>query len=130
VAALTGTSLGRAALLLAAADILHGVDHLRQGRPLSAEVYTAGIAGWIALAVLLVLIARRHRLAEPYAAAVGASFVAGLLAVHVAPRWGALSDPYPDAGVDALSWVLLAVPVVAATAVLATAARRRAQSYV
>ncbi|MEA2249581.1 MAG: hypothetical protein QOH46_4110 [Solirubrobacteraceae bacterium] len=129
MAALAGTSLGRAALLLAAADILHAVDHLRQDRPLSAEVYSAGVAGWIALGVLLVLVARGHRLAEPYAAAVGGSFAAGLLAVHVLPHWSVLSDPYADAGVDALSWVLVAVPVAAAMA-LAIVALRRSHSYV
>jgi hypothetical protein len=139
VAAPAGTSLRRAALLLAAADLVHALDHVRQDRPLGAEVYGAGIAGWIALAVLLLLIARRHRLAAPYAAAVGASFVAGLVAVHVLPRWGALSDAYPDTRVDAVSWVLLAVPVLAAAALAAAGLRaarlargrpRASQSYV
>jgi hypothetical protein len=111
--ALTGTPLGRAALLLTAADVLHALDHTRQGRDLTSEVYGAGITGWIALAMLLVLVARGHRLAAPYAAAVGLSVAAGFLLVHVAPHWSAFSDPYPDVDADALSWVLVAVPVLA-----------------
>jgi hypothetical protein len=129
VAALTGTSLGRAALLLAATDVAHTLDHVRQGRPLGAEVYVAAVAGWIALGVLLALVAARHPLATPFAAAVGGSFVVGLLAVHVLPRWSAVSDPYADARVDALSWALVAVPVVAAL-VLAGVALHRSWSYV
>jgi hypothetical protein len=112
--ALLGTPLGRAALLLAAADVLHALDHTRQGRDLASEVYVAGVSGWIALALLLVLVARGHRLAAPYAAAVGASVAVGFLAVHVLPRWSSFSDPYPDASVDALSWILVAVPIAAA----------------
>src|SRR4051812_3439543 len=125
--ALTGTPLGRAALLLTAADVLHALDHARQGRDLSGEVYAAGIAGWIALAVLLVLVAREHRLAAPYAAAVGLSVAAGFVAVHGAPHWSAFSDPYPDARVDALSWALAAVPVLAGLNLAAQAARARAR---
>jgi hypothetical protein len=113
VRALTGTALGRAALLLTAADILHALDHARQGRDLTAEVYGAGIAGWIALAVLLVLVARAHRLAAPYAAAVGLTVAAGFVIVHTAPHWSAFSDPYTAFDADALSWVLVAVPVLA-----------------
>jgi hypothetical protein len=123
VRALTDTALGRAALLLIAADVLHALDHTRQGRDLTAEVYGAGVAGWIALAVLLVLVARGHRLAAPYAAAVGLSVAAGFLLVHVAPRWSAFSDPYQGFEADALSWVLVAVPVLAGLNLAAQAAR-------
>jgi hypothetical protein len=114
VSALTGTALGRAALALTVADVLHALDHTRQGRHLASEVYVAGVAGWIALAVLLVLIARRHPLAPLYAAAVGVSVAVGFLLVHVAPHWSAFSDPYSAFDPDALSWVLVAIPVAAA----------------
>jgi hypothetical protein len=132
VRALTGTPLGRAALLLAATDVLHALDHTRQGRDLASEVYVAGVAGWIAIGLLLVLVARGHRLAAPYAGAVGASVAAGFLAVHVAPHWSALSDPYSAFDPDALSWALVVVPVLAAINVVvqAAAAERPAQSYV
>jgi hypothetical protein len=123
VRALTGTPLGRAALLLVAADVLHALDHTRQGRSLATEVYAAGVTGWIALAVLLLLVARRHRLAPMYAAAVGLSVAAGFVAVHVAPHWSAFSDPYPDAHLDALSWALVVVPVLAGLNVTVQALR-------
>jgi hypothetical protein len=112
--ALTGTPLGRAALLLVAADVAHALDHTRQGRDLAPEVSTAGIAGWFGLALLLVLVARRHGLAAPYAAAVGLSVAAGFVAVHALPRWSAFSDPYSGFAPDALSWALVALPVLAA----------------
>jgi hypothetical protein len=121
VSALTGTPLGRAALALTAADVLHALDHTRQGRDLSSEVYVAGVAGWIALALLLVLVARRHRLAAPYAAAVGLSVAAGFVLVHVAPRWSAFSDPYSAFDPDPLSWALVVVPVAAALLLVACA---------
>jgi hypothetical protein len=125
---LTGTPLGRAALLLTAADILHALDHTRQGRDLASEVYLAGVAGWIALALLLVLIARGHRLAAPYAAAVGVSVAAGFLLVHVAPDWSPFSDPYSAFGAGALSWALVVVPVLAALNLVARAVRARSRT--
>jgi hypothetical protein len=128
MAALTGTALGRAALLLVFADVLHAADHTRQGRSLASEVYAAGVAGWVALAVLLVLVARRHRLAAPYAAAVGLSVAAGFVAVHVAPHWSAFSDPYSGFDPDALSWALVVVPVLAALNLVAQAARARTRT--
>jgi hypothetical protein len=126
--ALTGTPLGRAALLLVAADVAHALDHARQGRDLAAEVYTAGIAGWIALAVLLVLVVRGHRLAAPYAAAVGLAVAVGFVAVHVLPHWSAFSDPYSGWEPDALSWALVVVPVLAALNLVAQAARVRSHT--
>jgi len=127
--ALAGTPLGRAALLLVAADVAHALDHTRQGRNLAAEVYTAGVAGWIALAALLVLVSRRHRLAAPYAAAAGAAFAGGLLAVHVVPRWSAFSDPYSAWDPDALSWALVVIPLLAAVNLVVQAARARSRTH-
>ena len=121
--ALTGTPLGRASLLLVVADVLHALDHTRQGRTLGAEVYAAGIAGWIALAVLLVLVARGHPLAAPYAFGVGLSVAVGFVLVHVAPHWSAFSDPYSSFDPDVLSWALVAVPVAAGLWLVAVAVR-------
>jgi hypothetical protein len=128
VRALTGTALGRAALLLTAADVLHALDHTRQGRDLASEVYVAGVAGWIALAVLLVLVARGHALAPLYAAAVGVSVAVGFVAVHLAPHWSAVSDPYSAFDADALSWALVALPILAALNLVAQAVRARART--
>jgi hypothetical protein len=126
--ALTATALGRAALLLVAADVLHALDHTRQGRDLASEVYVAGVSGWIALALLLVLVARAHPLAPLYAAAVGASVGIGFLAVHVVPHWSSFSDPYSAFDPDALSWALVVVPVLAAVNLVVQAARARART--
>jgi hypothetical protein len=126
--ALTGTPLGRAALLLVAADVAHAIDHTRQGRDLAAEVYTAGVSGWIAMALLLVLIARGHRLAAPYAAALGVAVAAGFLAVHLAPHWSAFSDSYSDWEPDALSWALVVLPLLAAVNLVAQALRARSRT--
>jgi hypothetical protein len=126
--ALAGTPLGRAALLLVAADIAHALDHTRQGRDLAAEVYAAGVSGWIALGLMLVLIARGHRLAAPYAAAVGLAVAAGFAAVHLAPHWGAFSDPYSAWDPDALSWALVVLPLLAAVNLVAQAARARSRT--
>jgi len=35
-------------------------------------------------------------------------------AAHLAPHWSALSDPYPDLGLDALSWAVMLAEVAAA----------------
>jgi hypothetical protein len=126
--ALTGTPLGRAALLLVAADVAHALDHARQGRDLAAQVYAAGVAGWIALALLLALVARGHRLAAPYAASVGVSVAAGFVAVHVLPRWSAVSDPYSGFDPDALSWALVVAPVLAAVNLVVQALRARSRT--
>jgi hypothetical protein len=129
VSSLIGTPLGRAAIALTAADVLHALDHTRQGRELPAEVYVAGFAGWIALAVLLVFVARGHRLAAPYAAAVGLSVAVGFALVHVAPHWSSFSDPYSGFDADALSWALVVVPVLAAVNLVAQAARARSRTH-
>jgi hypothetical protein len=123
VRALAGTALGRASLALVAADVLHALDHVRQGRSVGADVYAAGIAGWVALAVLLVLVAGARRLAAPYAFAVGLTFAVGFVLVHLAPHWSAVSDPYSAFRADALSWVLVAVPMVAGVWLCVVAAR-------
>jgi hypothetical protein len=123
VRTLAGTALGRASLLLVAADVLHALDHVRQGRSIGPEVYAAGLAGWVALAVLLVLVAGGHRFAAPYACAVGLTFAAGFVLVHLAPHWSAFSDPYSAFDPDALSWALVAVPPAAALWLAVVAAR-------
>jgi hypothetical protein len=73
-----------------------------------------------------VLVARGHRLAAPYAAGVGLTVATGFVIVHTAPHWSAFSDPYPAFDADALSWVLVAVPVLAGVnlAIHATRAMR------
>src|SRR4051812_49479670 len=104
--ALTGTALGRAALLLTALDVLHALDHTRQGRDLASEVYVAGVAGWIALALLLVLVARGHRLSPPFPAGGGGRGAGGVLPGARAAPLGPVRGPDPPLPPPPPSWGL------------------------
>ena len=73
--------------------------------------------------VLVILVARRHRLAPLYAATFGATFALGFVLVHALPHWSAFSDSYGDANVDALSWLLAAIPFAAGLVLLAAGVR-------
>jgi uncharacterized protein (TIGR03382 family) len=110
---MTRTPLGRATLIVVAAHLLHDLDHIRQGRSATTEVGVAAALAWVSTLVLVFLVARRHRLAPLFAATFGVVFAAGFVLVHGLPHWSAFSDSYGDARVDALSWVLAAVPVAA-----------------
>jgi hypothetical protein len=105
--------LGRPTFAVVAAQLLHDLDHVRQGRSASAEVSVLAVLAWVATIVLVVLVAGRHRLAALYAATFGATFALGFLLVHVLPHWSAFSDSYGDADVDALSWLLAGLPLAA-----------------
>jgi hypothetical protein len=107
------TKLRRATLLVLATHVLHDLDHVRHGTAAPGAVVATAILGWIALIALLVLVFRGHRLAAPYAAAFGVASALGFVLVHLVPRWSAFSNAYADADVDALSWVLAALPVAA-----------------
>jgi hypothetical protein len=94
-----------AALLYAVAFLLHTGDHFRRGlKALTPEVFWAGAAGTAAPASATALVLVGHRLAPLAAAAVGFAQALGVAAVHLPPRWGALSDSLPAGGADALSW--------------------------
>lgn len=110
---MTRTALGRATLLVLALHLVHDLDHVRQGRSATTEVAITAVLAWVATIVLVVLVARRHRLAPLYATAFGLTFALGFVLVHGLPHWSAFSDSYGDANVDALSWVLAAIPVAA-----------------
>lgn len=100
-----------------AANLLHTLDHLRQGvEGLSTEIVLAGSGLTVGAIVVLVLVARGHRWAPRAAAAVGLAGALGVLASHVAPHWSALSDPYADNGADALSWLVMLIEVATAAA--------------
>ena len=105
--------LARATLAVVVTQVLHDLDHVRQGRSASTEVAVAAALAWVATIVLVVLVVRRHRQAGLYAAVFGATIAIGFVLVHGLPRWSALSDSYGDANVDALSWVLAAIPFAA-----------------
>jgi hypothetical protein len=104
-------------------DIAHLLDHIRQDRDLPAEVQAVGVTGYVATALLFVLILRRHHLAGFYAVAFGLSVLAGFAAVHLLPHWSAISDPYSEIDTDALNWVLVALPMLSAVWLLAAGLR-------
>jgi hypothetical protein len=115
-------TLGRAAAVVAAVSVIHDLDHVRQGQSAPTEVVVTAILGWIATIVLLVLVARRHRLAAPYAAGFGVALALGFVLVHFLPHWSAFSAPYGEQDADALSWALAALPVGAGLWLTAQAA--------
>ena len=95
-------------------DVAHLLDHIRQDRDLPAEVQAAGFSGYIATALLFVLILRRHELAGFYAVAFGVSVLAGFTAVHLLPHWSAISDPYSQLDTDFANWLLVVLPMLSA----------------
>jgi len=117
------TRLARAELLLFLLLIAHTVDHAvnQPARELPAGSGVVGIAGFVLVAVAIVFALGRGRLAAPVGLLAGAATVLGFLVVHI-PGTGPLADPYPDFGPNALSWLLVAAPIVAAAAVAVLAA--------
>lgn len=109
------TALEAASAGFVAANILHTLDHFRQGLDgLTWEILSAGTLLTIEAIVVLVLVLRRHEWAAPVAAVVGFSGAIGIAAAHIAPHWSALSDSYPQIGADALSWIVMLVEMGAA----------------
>jgi hypothetical protein len=98
-----------------AANLLHSLDHLRQGTgDLATEVLAGGTVISILAVLTLVLALRRHPRAALWAAVVGTWSALGVIASHMAPHWSALSDSYFEIHADALSWVVMLAEVSAA----------------
>ena len=106
--------LSLAASAFVAANLLHTLDHLRQGEDLATEVLAGGTVLSILAVLTLVLALRRHPRAALWAAVVGTWGALGVIASHMAPHWSALSDSYFEIHADALSWVVMLAEVVAA----------------
>jgi hypothetical protein len=117
-----------ASTLLLALNVLHILDHVRQGRELPAALSAVGAVGLGISIAVLIAAATRHRLAPEIAIAAGISTVIGIVAVHLLPRWSAsFSDPYSAARVDALSWASI-FALIAAGVVLAAIGMAAARS--
>ena len=100
-----------------AANLLHTLDHLRQGiGDLTTEILAGGSLLTLAALATLVLVVRGDPRAPLTAAVVGLWSAVGVAASHVAPHWSAFSDPYPEIQVDVLSWVVMLAEIAAALA--------------
>jgi hypothetical protein len=107
--------LAIASIVFLAANVLHTIDHFRQGvGDLTTEILVAGSLLTLSAVATLFLVLRRHPQAPLVAVVVGFSGAAGILASHVAPHWSALSDSYPEISADAISWVVMFVELGAA----------------
>jgi hypothetical protein len=113
------------------ANVLHTLDHLRQGTgDLATEVLAGGTVLSILAVLTLALALRHHPRAALWAAVVGTWSALGVLAAHAAPHWSAFSDSYFEIDVDALSWAVMLAEVLAAAClglVGFTELRRRAR---
>ena len=118
------TRLAGAAALFVAANILHSADHVRTGLDrLTPEIMGAGTVLTIAAVVALVLALREDPRAPIVCTAVGVSGALGVAAAHIAPHWSALSDPYPDLGLDLLSWAVMLAEIAAGVVLTVAGAR-------
>jgi hypothetical protein len=122
------TRLGGAAALFVAANVLHSLDHVRQGVDrLAVDVVAGGALLSIAALLALALALRQDPRAPIVCAGVGLAGALGVAAAHLAPHWSALSDPYPGLGLDALSWAVMLAEIAAALVLAVAGARKPAR---
>ena len=98
-------------------NVLHLVDHFRQGLAEVNDVIKAG-GGLLTLAgvVTLLLVLRQHALAARVAAVVGSLAAALVVASHLVPHWSLISNSYiDDVRPDAVSWLAVWAEVGAAS---------------
>jgi len=109
--------LTTASIAFIAANVLHTLDHLRQGTgDLSTEILAGGTVISLLAIGTLVLVLRHDRRAPLVATVVGLWSAVGVAASHIAPHWSAFSDSYPQIHADALSWAVMLAEIVAAAA--------------
>ena len=112
IARLRSDSLALAAVAYTVANILHGLDHQRQGTGrLTTEVMAGGTVLTVLAFLTMWLVLCRNSRAPLFAAVVGLWSGIGVAAAHIAPHWSAFSDPYPDLSVDALSWAIVLLEI-------------------
>jgi hypothetical protein len=108
-------SLAVAAVAFVVANVLHTLDHLRQGTGgLSPAIFAGGATLSVLAVIAMVMALRHHPRAPSFCAVVGLTGAVGVAASHLAPHWSTLSDPYPDLSVDALSWAVMLAEIAAA----------------
>jgi peptidoglycan biosynthesis protein MviN/MurJ (putative lipid II flippase) len=116
--------LAIAAVAFVAANLLHTLDHFRQGvSGLSTTILAGGTALSVLAVVVMVMALRRHPRAPAFCAVVGLSGAVGIASSHLLPHWSSLSDSYPEIHADALSWVVVMIEIGAALALAVVAIR-------
>ena len=104
------------AIAFLAANLLHGLDHLRQHMAgVNAEVLIGGMLITATAVIVVVAVRRDHPRAPLLAVVVG--FAAALLVAgaHLAPHWSVLSDSYvDDISPDIVSWLVVVLEIVTA----------------
>lgn len=112
-------------LALLAAVLLHGVDHaVIQERGIEGVSFEVILGGFMITAVSLVSLTvalRRYRRASLVALLAGPWIAAAIILGHFVPYWGEFSDPYKDAGLEPISYVLAAAAAAAGLALAAVA---------
>lgn len=119
------SKLARANVLLLGLLVLHVVDHETNQpiREMPGSASLVGVGGLALIAFSTTLALRRSELAPTVSLFVGGATVFGFVVVHLVPSWwNWVSDPFWEFGPNAVSWILLALPVLAAAylAVLAS----------
>lgn len=107
----------------------HTLDHAlnQPARDVPELGGLVGLAGFVVVASAIVLASRRSELAPEAAILAGAGTVAGFIVVHLLGDWTPLSDPYWDFAPNALSWILLVAPMLAAVGLAMQGARELAR---
>ena len=127
---LSATALVVANLVLLATVLLHGVDHaLVQERgvgALSFEVMLGGVSITAVSAASLWVALRGDRRAPLVALLAGPWVAAAVIVGHFIPHWSEFSDPYKDADLEAISYVLALASAGAGVGLAAVALLTRA----
>jgi len=120
------TPLAKTNLALFALLIAHTVDHAvnQPTRDLPATGSIVAMVGFTIAAASTVLAVMRRPQAPIAAVVAGLATTLGVVAIHLAPSWYAeVSDPYWDFDANAISWALLAAPLLTGLALAALGAR-------
>lgn len=103
----------------------HTLDHAinQPAREVPALGGVVGLAGFAIVATAIVLFVRRSPYAAEAAIGAGLATIFGFAVVHLMGDWTPLSDPYWDFDANAISWLLLVTPIVAAVGLVLQGAR-------
>ena len=119
------TALTVANLVLLATVLAHSVDHaLIQERGMFALSFEVMLGGMVILAVSVLSLAvavRGDRRASLVALLAGPGVATLVIVGHFIPYWGEFSDPYKEADVGAISYVLALATAAAGVALGAVA---------